>query len=269
MATFAPLFESLLSGIFRQVASDYNLDYKEMMDRYTGKSSFAVYADSDQSPVEISVPVAKAPKPKAPKSPKVVKAKEPEKARMALSKMKKADFVAELEEQGIETEGLTVVKLKELVKEAREKSGDKPAKGKKPKEASPEPSPKKVKKAKKVKEPEPESEPEETPKAKKPKKDKKKKAKEPEPEPEPEPELEEEEMDDVPVIDPEPFEEDDGDMEAKNEADLNARLRAILAEDADGDETSDEEIDPSETQVLEEEPDSPGGVRAKMLRSQK
>ena len=42
-----------------------------------------------------------------------------------------------------------------------------------------------------------------------------------------------------------------------------------MAEDADGGETSDEEMDPSETQVLEEEPDSPGGVRAKMLRSQK
>lgn len=252
MAAFAPLFESLLSGIFRQVASDYNLDYKEMMDRYTGKSSFAVYADHDQTQ-EIEVPVpspkAKASKTKAPKASKATEAKEPkakavEKVRMALSKMKKADLVAELDEQGIDTDGLTVAMLKELVKEARAKEGA-PVKSK-AKAKSPEASPKKAKKSKKAETPEPSP--------KKAKKGKKVKA----PEPEPEPELEEEGDDEEAVFEEVDYE----DFEAKNESDIEARLRAIIAADTEA-ETSDDEVDPAE------EPDSPGGVRAKMLRSQK
>jgi hypothetical protein len=260
MAVFAPLFDQLLSSVFKQISADYNLDYKEMMDRYTGKSSFAVYADHDQETIDLDKPVKESKK-SAPKSKQMEEVK-----LMALSKMKKADLVSELEEQGIDTDGLNVAKLKELVKEAREKVGAKPAK--KSKEPEPEPevkSPKKKsKKSKKAKEPEPEPEPS-------PKKKSKKSKKAKEPEPEPEPELEEEAFDESeiePVVDPVEFEEEEEDLEAANQEDLEARLRAIIAEaNGDDEDESDEEVDPTDmTQVLEEEVESPGAVRARMLR---
>jgi len=249
MAVFAPLFDQLLSSVFKQISADYNLDYKEMMDRYTGKSSFAIYSDHDQETIDLEKPApVKESKKVAIKSKKMEEVKP-----MALSKMKKADLVSELEDQGIDTDGLNVAKLKELVKEAREKSGSKPSKGgKKAKEPEPEPEPSPKKKTKKSK------------KADSPKK-KSKKAKEPEPEPEPE--LEEEEFEIEPVVDPVEFEEDEEDLEAANQEDLEARLRAIIAEANGDEEESDEEVDPTEmTQVLEEEEDSPGAVRARMLR---
>ena len=151
MAMFAALGDKFICGILKQVAADYSLDYKEMKAKYTGAKSFDLFGPSEHTEKEIEeldletepeiTPVktkkASAKEPKAPKA-KEVKAKEPKAkaketkkkepepkgdAPMALSKMKKQDLIDELEEQGIDTDKLTVAKLKELVKGAREKSG--------------------------------------------------------------------------------------------------------------------------------------------------
>ena len=149
---FAALGDKFICGILKQVAADYSLDYKEMKAKYTGAKSFDLFGPSEHTEREIEeldleeapVPVKakKAPKAKEPKKKETLKeapkAKEPKKketlkeapkakakgdAPMALSKMKKQDLIDELEEQGIDTDKLTVAKLKELVKGAREKSG--------------------------------------------------------------------------------------------------------------------------------------------------
>ena len=151
MAMFAALGDKFVCGILKQIAADYSLDYKEMKAKYTGAKSFDLFGPSEHTAKEIEeldletepeiAPVKakkpKSPKAKAPKT-KEVKAKEPKAkaketkkkepepkgdAPMALSKMKKQDLIDELEEQGIDTDKLTVAKLKELVKGAREKSG--------------------------------------------------------------------------------------------------------------------------------------------------
>jgi len=153
MAMFAALGDKFICGILKQIAADYSLDYKEMKSRYTGAKSFEEYGPSDHTRKELEeldldtepeiapVKAKKAPKspkasaektkePKAPKKKEAPKAKPKAKAPepkgdapMALSKMKKQDLIDELEEQGIDTDKLTVAKLKELVKGAREKSG--------------------------------------------------------------------------------------------------------------------------------------------------
>lgn len=149
MAMFAALGDKFICGILKQVALDYSLDYKEMKAKYTGTKSFDLFGPSERTEKDIEEldletepeiapvkakkapksPKAKEPKPKK-KEPKVketkAKAKAPEPkgdTPMALSKMKKQDLIDELEEQGIDTDKLTVAKLKELVKGAREKSG--------------------------------------------------------------------------------------------------------------------------------------------------
>ena len=148
MAMFAALGDKFVCGILKQIAADYSLDYKEMKAKYTGAKSFDLFGPSEHTEKEIEeldletepeiAPVkpkkASAKEPKAPKAKtkepkakaKETKKKEPEPkgdAPMALSKMKKQDLIDELEEQGIDTDKLTVAKLKELVKGAREKSG--------------------------------------------------------------------------------------------------------------------------------------------------
>lgn len=151
MAMFAALGDKFICGILKQVALDYSLDYKEMKAKYTGAKSFDLFGPSEHTAKEIEeldletepeiapVKAKKAPKAKEPKkketlkeAPKAkaketkAKAKAPEPkgdAPMALSKMKKQDLIDELEEQGIDTDKLTVAKLKELVKGVREKSG--------------------------------------------------------------------------------------------------------------------------------------------------
>jgi hypothetical protein len=150
---FAALGDKFICGILKQVAADYSLDYKEMKAKYTGVKSFDLFGPSERTEKELEeldletepeitpVKPKKAPKAKETKEPKSPKAsakeakpkEKPKKketkekpkgdAPMALSKMKKQDLIDELEEQGIDTDKLTVAKLKELVKGAREKSG--------------------------------------------------------------------------------------------------------------------------------------------------
>ena len=153
MAMFAALGDKFICGILKQVAADYSLDYKEMKAKYTGAKSFDLFGPSDHTEKEIEeldletepeiAPVkakktkeAKKKEPKkketlkeAPKTKAKAKAVEPKAGPMALSKMKKQDLIDELEEQGIDTDKLTVAKLKELVKGAREQSGVVVAKG--------------------------------------------------------------------------------------------------------------------------------------------
>lgn len=153
MAMFAALGDKFICGILKQVAADYSLDYKEMKAKYTGAKSFDLFGPSDHTEKEIEeldletepeiAPVkAKKPKEAKKKEPKKketlkeapvkktkAKAVEPKAGPMALSKMKKQDLIDELEEQGIDTDKLTVAKLKELVKGAREQSGVVVAKG--------------------------------------------------------------------------------------------------------------------------------------------
>jgi hypothetical protein len=156
MAMFAALGDKFVCGILKQIAADYSLDYKEMKAKYTGVKSFDLYTASDhtekeleeldleEAPSPVKAKKAKEPKTKAkaketlkeaPKTKakaKETKKKEPEPkgdAPMALSKMKKQDLIDELDSLGIDTDKLTVVKLKELVKEARDKSGVVVAKG--------------------------------------------------------------------------------------------------------------------------------------------
>lgn len=153
MAMFAALGDKFICGILKQVAADYSLDYKEMKAKYTGAKSFDLFGPSDHTEKEIEeldletepeITPVKAKKVKAPKaSAKEVKTKapvkkakepkakavEPKAGPMALSKMKKQDLIDELEEQGIDTDKLTVAKLKELVKDAREQAGVVVAKG--------------------------------------------------------------------------------------------------------------------------------------------
>lgn len=148
MAMFAALGDKFICGILKQVALDYSLDYKEMKAKYTGAKSFDLFGPSEHTAKEIEkldletepeITPVKTKKPKSPKAKepkaktkepkakaKETKNKEPEPkgdAPMALSKMKKQDLIDELEEQGIDTDKLTVAKLKELVKGAREKLG--------------------------------------------------------------------------------------------------------------------------------------------------
>lgn len=153
---FAALGDKFICGILKQVAADYSLDYKEMKAKYTGAKSFDLFGPSEHTEKEIEeldletepeiapvkpkkAPVKETPKPKT-KEPKKkatlkeapvkkTKAPEPKAGPMALSKMKKQDLIDELEEQGIDTDKLTVAKLKELVKGAREQSGVVVAKG--------------------------------------------------------------------------------------------------------------------------------------------
>ena len=130
MAEFSTMLDerirSVINRTLKQVAHDYELDYKELKVKYCSKESLGEYELPEQTQVvtvdlepEIT-PAPKLPEPKpAPKVVKAPKAKAPS-AVMALSKMKKGDLVKECEERGLDSEG-TVSQLKERVKEARDK----------------------------------------------------------------------------------------------------------------------------------------------------
>ena len=110
MALFAAIGDRFISKILKQVAHDYKLDYEEMKSRYLGAESFE--KQRELQTLDLSEPVApvkKARKPRAPKAPS---------DQVPLSKMKKADLVAECEKLGLDPEG-TIAQLKERVKEAR------------------------------------------------------------------------------------------------------------------------------------------------------
>ena len=141
MAEFSTMLDerirSVINRTLKQVAHDYELDYKELKAKYCSKESLGEYELPEQTQVvtvdleEEITPVPKAPEPKpAPKpAPKAPKAKAPG-AVMALSKMKKGDLVKECEERGLDSEG-TVAQLKERVKEARDKDEPAPTREKK------------------------------------------------------------------------------------------------------------------------------------------
>ena len=146
MAMFAAIGDKFICSILKQVAADYSLDYKELKRRYTGPTSLEEYEPSaksqrDMEEFDLETETVKPVKPKE-KPVKPVKPKEkpvkPKKVKkssdepvvpMALSKMKKQDLIDELDSLGIDSDGLTVVKLKEKVKEARESAGVVVAKG--------------------------------------------------------------------------------------------------------------------------------------------
>ena len=107
MALFAAIGDRFISKILKQVAHDYKLDYEEMKSRYLGAESFEKQRELQVLDLsEPAAPVKKARKPKAPSD------------QVPLSKMKKADLVAECEKLGLDPEG-TIAQLKERVKEAR------------------------------------------------------------------------------------------------------------------------------------------------------
>ena len=143
MAMFAAIGDKFICSILKQVAADYSLDYKELKRRYTGPTSLEEYepsakAQKDLEEFDLETVTVKPVKPKKvtekPVKPKKVTEK-PKKTNeapvvpLALSKMKKQDLIDELDSLGIDSTGLTVVKLKEKVKEARESSGVVVAKG--------------------------------------------------------------------------------------------------------------------------------------------
>lgn len=146
MSVFSVFSDKFVCVILKQVAADYSLDYKELKMRYTGPKSMESYEPTREmeefdletetvkpvKPVKPKKVKAKEPKEKTTEKPK--KTKEVEKTvsngvPMALSKMKKQDLIDELDSLGIDSAGLTVVKLKEKVKEARESAGVVVAKG--------------------------------------------------------------------------------------------------------------------------------------------
>jgi hypothetical protein len=171
--------KTIITRTLKQVAHDYELNYKELKSRYCSKESLEHYelpgqtrvvtVDLEEHPTAAAAkkPVAKKPEPEpepeaeaVPKEPKAKAAS----AVMALSKMKKGDLVAECESRGLDSEG-TVSQLKERVKEARDKevpeSTRKKPKAKEPKAKEPKakepkekkaPAPKKEKAPAKVKE---------------------------------------------------------------------------------------------------------------------
>ena len=230
---------SVINRTLKQVAHDYDLDYKVLKAKYCSKESLGEYElpgqtqlvtvdlEPEQEP-EITPEPEPAPAPKkvVTKAPEV-KAKAPKAkasvAVMALSKMKKGDLVRECEERGLDSEG-TVSQLKERVKEARDKEEPVP-KDKKEKKKAPAPSKEKApaKKKEKVKEVAP-APPPPSPVA-----------------------LEEEEGDEDICPRAEEAEGEEEDEEEWEEADTGAslqdRLRKILAEAGEEEEYEDEEED--------------------------
>ncbi len=233
MALFAAIGDKFISVILRQVAHDYDLNYKELQARYCGPASFEAWGkddvtkkarnlDVDEIDLVIQVPAPKAKEPKKKETlkeaPKKTKAAP---AQMPLSKMKKADLEAELSALGLDIKG-TVPILKARLKEARENPPDQET------DSEEEEKPKKKKEKKKSPK---------KPAAEKPKKEKKKKEKTPEPEPEPEEELDEEDVC-PPCVE----------MEISENAPLMSRLQALLGDQAEEPETDDEEEDEEDQQ---------------------
>jgi hypothetical protein len=258
MALFAAIGDKFISVILKQVATDYNLNYKELKGRYCGQSSFEYWNKSDvtkeirdmdmgsedepesEETEVIKVPAPKTKVPKVAKEPKATKAKEPKKKKtldeaptkpaktqMPLSKMKKADLEAELGDLGLDIKG-TVPVLKARLKAARENPGNQESDDESPVKPS--------KPAKPVK-------PVKTKASKKAKT------------PEPEPELELEDPDNTcqPCDETQLVEED-----IIDHAPLMTRLQAILGGDDDKVESeSDEESDEEEDENTEDQQETP------------
>jgi hypothetical protein len=154
MAEFESLLDerikTVITRTLKQVAHDYDLDYKSLKSRYCSKESLEEYDVPGQTQlvtVDLEPEPAPAPAPAVKAKKNEPKAKE-SKAVMALSKMKKGDLVLECEERGLDSEG-TVSQLKERLKEAREQESS-PAPKKEKKAPAPKkekPAPKKEKKA--------------------------------------------------------------------------------------------------------------------------
>jgi hypothetical protein len=221
--------KSVINRTLKQVAHDYELDYKVLKARYCSKESLGEYELPGQTQlVTVDLePEAEAepeitPEPAPAPAPKKVATKAPKAkasvAVMALSKMKKGDLVRECEERGLDSEG-TVSQLKERVKEARDKEEPVP----KPKEKKKAPAPSKEKA---------------------PAKEKKKEKKEVAPAPPPPPPvaLEEDADEDIcPRTEDAEDAEDEEWEEADTGASLQDRLRKILAEAGEEEEEYDEE----------------------------
>ena len=157
MAEFSSLLDerikSVITQTLKQVAHDYELNYKELKSKYCSKESLneyetqtvsvdleldATHHDEPEAEPKKKLPKAKAPKepkesagqPKAPNEPSEQGDKP-----LALSKMKKADLVEECERRGLDSEG-TIPQLKERVKDARAAEEPAKTKVKEPKKAS-------------------------------------------------------------------------------------------------------------------------------------
>ena len=113
--------KSVINRTLKQVAHDYELDYKSLKARYCSKESLGEYELPEQTQlVTVDLEPEAEPEPEPAPAPKKVATKAPKAkasvAVMALSKMKKGDLVRECEERGLDSEG-TVSQLKERVKE--------------------------------------------------------------------------------------------------------------------------------------------------------
>jgi len=159
MAEFSSLLDerikSVITQTLKQVAHDYELNYKELKSKYCSKESLNEYETQtvsvdleldathhDEPDAEAALAPKKATKAKAPKEPKESatqpKASSPSEQGdkpLALSKMKKADLVEECERRGLDSEG-TIPQLKERVKDARAAEEPAKTKVKEPKKAS-------------------------------------------------------------------------------------------------------------------------------------
>jgi hypothetical protein len=133
---------AVIALTLKQVAHDYELDYKELKSRYCSKESLDEYVPSAKHSapfpgqtqiVTVDLEAEAEVKPSKAKIPSAV---------MALSKMKKCDLVRECEERGLDSEG-TVSQLKERVKDARSSEHPEPVKDKKKSVPKKEPAPKK------------------------------------------------------------------------------------------------------------------------------
>lgn len=223
---------AVIARTLKQVAHDYELDYKELKSRYCSKESLDDYVPSAKHSapfpvqtqivtVDLEVEAEAEVKPSKAKIPSAV---------MALSKMKKCDLVRECEERGLDSEG-TVSQLKERVKDARSSEHPEPVKDKKKPVPKKEPAPKKEKKPA-------------------PKKEKKSPVKEPVAPPPPVALEEEKDDDDEPAdteeededicqrADDEEFEEDE---DEDNGSSMHDKLRKLLAEANEEEEDYDED----------------------------
>ena len=250
--------KSVITQTLKQVAHDYDLDYKALKNRYCSKESLVEYVtvdlnearheaetqivDHDEYAFEPEPePKVTVPKPKA----KVTASKV--KPAMALSKMKKAELVEECEVRGLDSEG-TVSQLRERLKNSRdpEPVKKKASPKKKVAEGDPEPVKKKASPKKKKVEGDPDK--------------KKKKKEEPAPVPPPHVALEEEDEDDDGVhVKPALEEEDEDDEDVcrrvpvdgdgdefeveDDDSGFEKKLRAILLEAGELEEEEEEELD--------------------------
>jgi hypothetical protein len=118
--------KSVITQTLKQVAHDYELDYKELKSRYCSKESLDEYEFPGHTQV-VTVDLEEKHSTEAPEVPKKESKAVVPKAVMALSKMKKGDLVLECEERGLDSEG-TVSQLKERLKAARDGEGTAPVK---------------------------------------------------------------------------------------------------------------------------------------------